>query len=458
MNKKEIFIEELKKIIGSADFDLWFRPSVFDFSQEEENSIITIITPYVYIQDNIKTKFLNKMKDLYDGLFHKKIWFDFKVERKKDNLELELEQPAPTYELTKTNEGDSVDGFKNSVLNPKYTFENFIVGDSNQFARAAAWAVATNPGKQFNPLFIYGGSGLGKTHLMQAIGHYVIKNFPKLKVLYITSEEFTNKFINALTQKKTHIFREKFHQIDLLLIDDIQFLIGKEQTQEVFFHTFNSLHSSGRQLVISSDKPPKDLLSFEDRLKNRMEWGLQADIQPPRFETRLAILKQQNEQLNANINIEVLEFIAEHFTSDVRELEGAFNKVFAFSHTYTEINLSVCRNIFKDIIEDKKIVKNVSIKKIIKTVCKYYNIDYDLIMSNKRDQPITFARQLAMYLCKEISDYPYKFIGKEFNKDHSTVIHSFKKIQEMLNTDTGLLENINLIKKNILNDNDFDFE
>jgi len=472
MNSKlDVLLNDLKKKISLGDFELWFKSSHFDLSEIGDNGILSIICPAVYVKENLKNKFLDVIKDSAEIIFGKEIWIEFKVDHKlhsfktnttadsDDSLfELELKPPEDNDSDSKKNksaEENQITIFKEINLNPKNTFENFVVGDSNQFARAAAWAVATNPGKQFNPLFIYGGSGLGKTHLMQAIGHYVIKAQPRLKVLYITSEEFTNKFINALTQKKLPLFREKFIQIDLLLIDDIQFLVGKEQTQEVFFHTFNSLHSSGRQLVISSDKPPKELSSFEDRLRNRMEWGLQADIQPPKFETRLAILKQLNEFMSANVNQDVLEFIAGNFTSDIRELEGAFNKVYAFSKAYQDISIDICKStLFKDIIEDKKIVKNISIQKIIKIVAKYYNIDPELLTSTKRDQHIAFIRQLAMYLCKEICDYPYKYIGGEFEKDHSTVIHSYKKIQEMIGTDHLLLESINTIKKNILNFND----
>jgi len=288
---------------------------------------------------------------------------------------------------------------------------------------------------------------------MHAIGNFILKNNPDLKVLYIPSVDFTNKFINALKQNKTHLFRKKFHNIDVLLIDDIQFLKDKEQTQEVFFHTFNSLHSSGKQVVISSDKPPKELSSFEDRLRNRMEWGLHADIQPPRYETRLAILNQLNEKKNGNINNDILEFISENFKKDIRELEGAFNKVLMYSNIFENVSLNECKkNLFKDLYDEtSKIIKNVSINLIIKEVSHYMKIDVESILSNKRDQQITLARQISMYLCKEISDYPYKFIGKHFGKDHSTVMHSYKKIQTKIEEDNSLLNIINNIKKNIIN-------
>ena len=452
VEKIENFINELSKIINPTEYELFFKNSKFDFSQAEENHIVIITSPHGFIKENLKNKFLDIIKELYIKMYNKNVWIEFKIDKSlSKDTELTL-QSEPAEVIRPSNSDGNIVIFNENNFNEKYTFENFVVGDSNQFARASAWAVATNPGKHFNPLFIYGGPGLGKTHLMQAIGHYVRKHYPKLKVVYITSEEFTNKFINALTQKKTHLFREKFQQIDILLIDDIQFLVGKEQTQETFFHTFNSLHSSGRQLIISSDKPPKELSSFEERLRSRMEWGLQADIQQPRYETRLAILKQLNEYNGSNIESDALEFIATNFKTDVRELEGAFNKVFAFTKAYPDADINIYKSIFKDIIENGEMHKNIPIPKIIKAAGKYLNIDTEQIMSNKRDQPIAFGRQLAMYLSKEICDYPYKFIGKAFNKDHSTVIHSCKKIQEMIDTDHGLLETVNKIKKNILNE------
>ena len=452
VEKIENFINELSTIINPTEYELFFKNSKFDFSQAEENHIVIITSPHGFIKENLKNKFLDIIKELYIKMYNKNVWSEFKIDKSlSKDTELTL-QSEPAEVIRPSNSDGNIVIFNENNFNEKYTFENFVVGDSNQFARASAWAVATNPGKHFNPLFIYGGPGLGKTHLMQAIGHYVRKHYPKLKVVYITSEEFTNKFINALTQKKTHLFREKFQQIDILLIDDIQFLVGKEQTQETFFHTFNSLHSSGRQLIISSDKPPKELSSFEERLRSRMEWGLQADIQQPRYETRLAILKQLNEYNGSNIESDALEFIATNFKTDVRELEGAFNKVFAFTKAYPDADINIYKSIFKDIIENGEMHKNIPIPKIIKAAGKYLNIDTEQIMSNKRDQPIAFGRQLAMYLSKEICDYPYKFIGKAFNKDHSTVIHSCKKIQEMIDTDHGLLETVNKIKKNILNE------
>ncbi len=458
-DKINLFINELIKIVNPAEYELFFKNSKFDFSKACDSSdfegkpIITIFCPQIWVKENISNKFLDIIKILYKQIFGVDVWVEFIINNSFANdIPLKLEQvPTPKIQPVLDNENNFL-LFKENNFNSKYTFENFVVGDSNQFARAAAWAVATNPGKQFNPLFIYGGPGLGKTHLMQAIGHYARINFAKLNVLYITSEEFTNKFISALSQRKPQVFRESFNQVHLLLIDDIQFLVGKEQTQEVFFHTFNSLHNSGHQLVISSDKPPKELSTFEERLRTRMEWGLQADIQPPRFETRLAILKQLNENIKSNIGNDALEFIATHFKSDIREIEGAFNKLFAYSSIYNEVNVNACKTIFKDIIAEEHIPKNIPISKIVVAVGKHLNIEFDVIMSNKRDQPIAYARQLSMYCCKEISDYPYKYIGNFFSKDHSTVIHACKKIQELIDSDHNLLELVNSIKKNILNE------
>ena len=326
-----------------------------------------------------------------------------------------------------------------SFLNTRYTFDTFVVGGNNEFARAAALAVAENPGEIYNPLFIYGGVGLGKTHLMHSIAHFVLDQNPETKVLYVTSEKFTNELIEAIQKKSTSQFREKYRSIDILLIDDIQFIIGKESTQEEFFHTFNTLHESKRQIIISSDRPPKEMLTLEDRLRSRFEHGLMADIQSPDYETRMAILKKKEELDGLRIDEDVLKYIATNIKSNIRELEGALTKIVAFSRLKKkELNLSLAEAALQDIIypNEKKIITTDF---IVDIVSEHYNILPSEIYSKDKSRNVSFPRQIVMYLSRKLTDGSVTEIGKSLgNRDHSTVLHGCDKITRDIQNDSSL--------------------
>ena len=337
------------------------------------------------------------------------------------------------------------------TLTPKYTFDNFVVGNGNRFAHAACLAVAQSPSKSYNPLFVYGGVGLGKTHLMQAIGRHIAQQNVKTKVLYISSEKFTNEMIDSIRDDRTVAFRDTYRSVDVLLIDDIQFLAGKERTQEEFFHTFNTLYDSNKQIVITSDSPPKDIPTLENRLISRFEWGLITDIQPPDLETRIAILRKKAQSENLNVPSEVINFIAENITYNIRQLEGALTKLVAFStFTKKELSVSLAQDILKDIIplENKK----VSIGQIQKTVSDYYNIKVNFMLSKKRTKDVVLARQVAIYLSRELTDLSLSSIGEVFGRrDHTTIIHSYNKIKDKIKKDKSfkiIIDNLTLnIKK-----------
>ncbi|MGB9857021.1 MAG: chromosomal replication initiator protein DnaA [Dictyoglomaceae bacterium] len=325
-----------------------------------------------------------------------------------------------------------------SNLNPKYTFDTFVVGDSNRFAHAAALAVSQNPGKAYNPLFIYGGVGLGKTHLVHAIGHYIREKFPHLKVVYSSMEKFTVELIDAIKEDGMTKFRNRYRNIDILLIDDIQFLAGKERTQEEFFYTFNALYEAGKQIVITSDRIPKEIPTLEDRLRSRFEWGLMADIQPPDLETRIAILKKKAEAEKVVVPNEVIEFIAEQIQSNIRELEGALIRTVAFaSLNNLPIDLSLAKTVLKDILQPT--LSPISIQSIIQEVANYFHITPEQIIGKGRTQEIALPRQIAMYLARTLTDISLPKIGEEFGgRDHTTILHAYEKIQELYQTDLSI--------------------
>lgn len=338
-------------------------------------------------------------------------------------------------------------------LNPKYTFDTFIVGSNNKFAHAASLAAAESPGEVYNPLFIYGGVGLGKTHLMHSIAHFVIDTYPQSRVLYVTSEEFTNELIESIRNSNNTAmkkFREKYRNIDVLLIDDVEFIIGKESTQEEFFHTFNALHSAKKQIVISSDKPPKDMEILEDRIRSRFEWGLIADISSPDYETRMAILRKKEELDGYNLDQEIIKYIATNVKSNIRELEGALNKLIAFSNLENkDITLALAEEALKDIIspDEKRIITP---EYIIDMVCEHFGVSVEDIKSNKRSSKIVHPRQIAMYLCRDMTDTALKVIGKSMgNRDHTTVKHGIEKIEKELETSPTTQNTVEILKKKI---------
>jgi chromosomal replication initiator protein len=334
-------------------------------------------------------------------------------------------------------------------INKKYTFDDFVSGSSNQFACAAAVAVANNPATTYNPLFIYGGVGLGKTHLVNAIGNSILKRHPGTKVCYYTSEKFMNELINSLRYNRMDEFRNKFRSMDILLIDDIQFIAGKERTQEEFFHTFNALYESHKQIVVTSDKFPKEIPGLEDRLRSRFEWGLIADIQPPDIETKQAILKMKAEQNNIDLPENVALFLANSVCSNVRELEGYLIRIGAYaSLTSTPLNLDMAREVLKDILVEKN--KELTVEEILKKVSHHFNVKVSDVKSSRRHKAIVLPRQIAMYLARQLTSASYPEIGERFGgKDHSTIIHAISKIEKLMVDDFNLRNNIESLKKSL---------
>ncbi len=377
--------------------------------------------------------------------------------QKEYDVEFILEKDLENFK--KENPGKEANSKNNAIeqanLNYKYTFDTFVVGNNNKLAQTAAVAVAESPGELYNPLFLYSGPGLGKTHLMHAIAHYIIENHPNKKVLYVTSEQFLNEVIDTIrignnSPNAMKKFREKYRNIDVLLVDDIQFIIGKESTQEEFFHTFNQLHEEKKQIIISSDKPPRDMDILEERYKSRFGWGLIADIQAPDYETRMAILQKKEENDGYHIDDEVIKYIATNIKSNIRELEGALTKLIALSKLeQKEINLELAENALKDIISPNKPAV-ITPEYIISVVCDHFNISENDIKSKKRNAEIVLPRQIIMYLCRQMTDASQTRVAQLLGKnDHTTVIHGAKKIEELLETDQVLNNTIEIIKKKI---------
>ncbi|MCI8300075.1 MAG: chromosomal replication initiator protein DnaA [Lachnospiraceae bacterium] len=342
---------------------------------------------------------------------------------------------------------------ENTNLNPNYTFDTFVVGKNNKFAHAASLAVSESPGEVYNPLYIYGGPGLGKTHLMQSIGHFILQQKPGKKVLYVTSEEFTNEVIDSIRNGNASAMtklREKYRTVDVLLIDDVQFIIGKESTQEEFFHTFNVLHSAGKQIILSSDKPPKEMETLEERIRSRFEWGLLADVGYPDYETRMAILRRKEEMDGFMLDDEILDYIATNIKSNIRELEGALNKLLAFSNLeHTEITMDVAVQELQNIISPDK-PKEITPQLVIEIVAEHFNISTDQMISKTRSNDIAKPRQIAMYLCKNMTSTPLDTIGALLGgRDHSTIIYGIRKVTNEYDQDENFHYLIETIKKKI---------
>ena len=400
-----------------------------------------------------KAQLINYLIKNYKDIFHVCISdatnhdYDIRFIIKKDEEEMESK---------KGNVTNNADLYKQANLVSKYTFENFVVGSNNSFAHSASLAVAENPGEDFNPLFIYGGSGLGKTHLMHSIGHYIIDHYPEKKVLYVESETFTNDVVEGIRSGNSaamNRIRDKYRTVDVLLIDDIQFIIGKESTQEEFFHTFNALYNNGKAVIISSDKSPKEMVTLDDRFVSRFQQGLQADIQPPSYETRAAILLMLAEPYNNTIYAvpqEVIDYIATNVNSNIRQLEGAFTKVMHYSKlTNKSITLEMAEEALKDIIYPDS-PKMVTPQIIIQVVADHFGIKAEDITSKKRTAEIVIPRQVVMYLCRELTDISLKNIAKVLDKkDHSTIINGITKIQDEINNNSEFANQINIIKKKI---------
>ncbi len=368
-------------------------------------------------------------------------------------IEFILQEQTKNIRSFKSKNSNFSTGTEKSNLNPNYTFETFVVGKNNKFAHAASLAVSESPGEVYNPLYIYGGPGLGKTHLMQSIGHFILQQKPEKKVLYVTSEEFTNEVIDSIRNGNASAMtklREKYRTVDVLMIDDIQFIIGKESTQEEFFHTFNVLHSAGKQIILSSDKPPKDMETLEERIRSRFEWGLLADVGYPDYETRMAILRRKEEMDGFQLDDEILDYIAINIKSNIRELEGALNKLLAFSNLeHTEITMEVAVQELQNIISPDK-QREITPQLVIEIVAEHFNISTDQMISKNRSNNIAKPRQIAMYLCKNMTSTPLDTIGALLGgRDHSTIIYGIKKVTEEYDQDENFHYLIETIKKKI---------
>jgi chromosomal replication initiator protein len=337
---------------------------------------------------------------------------------------------------------------ENSMLNPKYTFDRFIVGKSNQLAHAASRRVAETPAMGYNPLFLYGGSGLGKTHLLHAIGHEALRRFPGIKVVYVTSEKFTNDMINAIRDGRNEQFRNMYRSADILLIDDIQFIAGKESTQEEFFHTFNALHGSNKQLVLSSDRPPKAILTLEERLRSRFEWGLTADVQPPDIETRIAILRAKGESMDVRIPNEVTDFIARKVQSNIRELEGALNRIAAYAQLNgMPVTVDLAAATLNDLGGNQR-RRPITHERITETVSSFFNLEPEDLKTGSRSREVLVPRQIAMYLMREEIETPFIQIAAYFGKrDHTTAMHSYEKIEGMVESDNQMRQDVLVIRQ-----------
>ncbi len=409
--------------VSDVSFNTWLIP--LRLYSVEQGNIVRIIVPDANFLGYIRKKYSFLLKVAIEEITNVKCEVDFVVEDK-----IKEEKSRQNQLINKTGNKVSQEALQSANLNPKYTFDTFVVGANNNLAHAASLAVAESPGEIYNPLFIYGGVGLGKTHLMHAIGNRILENNSKSNVLYVTSEKFTNQFINSIKDNKTEIFKNKYRNIDALLIDDIQFIAGKDRVQEEFFHTFNTLREEGKQIIISSDKPPRDIEFLEDRLKSRFEWGLLADISCPDYETRLAILRKKAQDENIVIDDSILSNIATKIDSNIRELEGVFNKIVArASLMHTPITIELAENIINEFkYQNEKVISSEFIKE---TVAKYFSIDKDELSGTKRSNDIAFPRQIAMYLCREVIGMSFPQIGSEFgNRDHSTVMHGYNKISK----------------------------
>ena len=451
MNEIKNRWDEIKEIIRhdyeltNISYDTWVKPLKF---YEAENNTVTILVPQEqahlikYIQKQYKIPFQVTISELMED--------EYEVSFTAENEQTNTKKKNASSDMSKS---VSNINYENANLNNKYKFDTFVVGSNNKFAHSAALAVAESPGEVYNPLYIYGGAGLGKTHLMHSIGHFVLEQNNNKKVLYVTSEQFTNEVVESIRSGNAAAMtklREKYRTVDVLLIDDVQFIIGKESTQEEFFHTFNVLHSAGKQIILSSDKPPKELETLDERFRSRFEWGLIADIQPPDYETRMAILRNNAETYDREIDDEIIQYIATNIKSNIRELEGALNKVMANSRLNNkELTIALAEDALKDIIYPDQ-VREITPNTIIDVVSEHFNVSRDDITSKKRSQEYVLPRQIIMYLSRTMTNASLQTVASLLGKkDHTTIIHGVDKIGEMIKTDEDLRNKIETIKKKL---------
>ena len=431
--------------LSSISYDTWIEPlQVY----KVENNMVIILIPsdkghaLSYITSKFKSFFQVTISEMFNSTYD-------------ISFILESDVAHDVFEEAELSSNPSIHNvsYENANLNPKYKFDTFVVGSNNKFAHSASLAVAESPGKAYNPLYLYGGAGLGKTHLMHSIGHFILEENPNMKVLYVTSEEFTNEVIESIRSGNSADMtklREKYRTVDVLMVDDVQFIIGKESTQEEFFHTFNVLHAAGKQIILSSDKPPKDMETLDERFRSRFEWGLIADIQAPDYETRMAILRKNADSYDRKIDEDIIKYIATNIKSNIRELEGAFNKIIAFARlNKVELTLPLAEEALKDVIYPNK-PKEVTPSLIINVVAEHFGVRPDDISSKKRNSEFVQPRQVVMYLCRELTDVSLNNIAKLLGKkDHTTIIHGINKVEAELSTNEEFKNKMEIIKKKI---------
>lgn len=432
-------LAEIQKKLSKPSFDTWLKSTT---AVKFTETTLIICAPNSFAKQWLEDRYIKMIRDTVFEQLGRQVTVE--ITEQEEIREAPPVQPAEKVKVS--------EDFSSNMMNPKYTFETFVIGPGNRFAHAASLAVAEEPAKAYNPLFLYGGVGLGKTHLMHAIGHYVLEHNPGTRVLYISSEKFTNDFINAIRDNRGESFRNKYRNIDVLLIDDIQFIAGKEQTQEEFFHTFNALHEERKQIIISSDRPPKEIPTLEDRLRSRFEWGLITDIQPPDLETRIAILRKKAKAENLEIPNEAMVYIANQIDTNIRELEGALIRVVAYSSLVNEdITTHLAAEALKDILPSKR-PKVITIEDIQQKVSEYYNLKTEELRARKRTRAVAFPRQIAMYLSRELTEFSLPKIGEAFGgRDHTTVIHAHEKISSSISDNQELYQAIQKLTEKIKN-------
>lgn len=442
MDEKEIWqtvLGELEVTLSKANYVTWFKDT---FILSIDGSVMVVAVPHIFAQDWLEKKFHPQILEATK-----------KIQPQIDTITYKITtKPSPIPSLPKITAKTSLDGLEKAShpqLNAKYQFDNFVVGNSNRLAAATAQAVASKPGVVYNPLFLYGGVGLGKTHLVQAIGNEILKNHPKKKLVYVSCEHFTNDFISSISNGKTNEFKKKYRDTDVFLVDDIQFLAGKEGTQEEFFHTFNALHQSNRQIVITSDRVPKAIPQIQDRLSSRFGAGMVADVQPPNLEMRQAILRAKSNEKEFPLDDEVIIFVADNIESNIRELEGAINRIMAHCQlNREEPSLNVVSKVLEDIITAKG--KNLSVPKIIQTVGEYFRVEAKDLLSPRRDRILVWPRQIVMYLLRHEMNLSYPIIGRELGKkDHTTIMHGVGKIEKEIGINEDLKKELTMIKEKL---------
>jgi chromosomal replication initiator protein len=440
-------LSNMEKVLTPHTFTTWIQPLKF---LDAKGNVVHLEAPNNFFREMVRENYLSMIEEAVSVILQSSAVVELGVSAKgkqETPANGPLEQPEKVLPPAPDHR---VNPDYCSNLNPRYTFDTFVCGAGNQFAHAAAQAVANKPATSYNPLFIYGGVGLGKTHLLTAIGNHILNRNSAARICLYTSEKFMNEMINCIRYKKMEEFRNKFRSMDVLLIDDIQFMAGKEATQEEFFHTFNALHESHKQIVVTSDKFPKDMAGLEQRLRSRFEWGLIADIQPPDIETKVAILKRKSETDNICLPDDVALFLASSSTSNVRELEGMLIRLGAYaSLTGNEITLTMAREVLKDIIVEKN--REITVEMIQKFVSEFFNIKISDLKSDKRLKTLVVPRQIAIYLCRDLTKSSYPEIGDKFGgKDHSTIIHSFKKITKLVSSDPELKNTVETLRRGLL--------